>query len=164
MYGLFQKLQSKEPIFSAKKPRAAQNTNAHALPKASITPKKKPSAPKSQPPHIHPKNHQSHSVPFHPACSIASRSMQHRPKLHVASPHAPRCVAPSSTLHKSSLFQVHVSPSSRRPIAPLQSLLSCMLRCHRNIPVPPCPRGSHLWLPSRPHYSLFNFDPPKTSP
>ena len=147
MYGLFQKQQSKEPIFSAKKPRAAQNTNAHALPKASITPKKKPSAPKSQPPHIHPQNHQSHSVPFHTACSIASRSTQHRLTLHGASAHAPRCIASCSTLHKSSLFQVLVSPSSRRPLAPLQSLLSCMLRFHRNLPAlfvhfPPVARAS----------------------
>jgi len=150
MYGLFQKLQSKEPIFSAKKTRAAQNTNTHALPKASITPKKKPSAPKSQPPHIHPQNHQSHSVPFHTACSIASRSTQHRLTLHGASAHAPRCIASCSTEHKAFLFQVLVSPLSRRPLAPLQSLPSCMLRCHRNLPAlfvrfPPVARASRAF-------------------
>ena len=70
--------------------------------------------------------------------------------LHVASPQAPRCIAPSSTLHKSSLFQVLVSPLSRRPLAPLQSLLSCMLRFHRNLPAlfvrfPPVARTSRAF-------------------
>ena len=130
MYGLFQKLQSKEPIFSEKKTRAAQNTNAHALPKASITPKKKPSAPKSQPPHIHPQNHQSHSVPFHTACSIASRSTQHRLTLHGASAHAPRCINPP---YSKSLFPPRVEGPSR-PYSP-----SCPVCCDS---IATCPRFS----------------------
>ena len=89
---------------------------------------------------------------IHPARSIVPRSMQHRLTLHVASPHTPRSIGSCSTERKSSLFQVHVSPSSRRPLAPLQSLPSRMLRCHRNLPAlfvhfPPVVR-SFLNLPA----------------
>ena len=104
---------------------------------------KKTSAPKTQLSPIQPQSQSPHSAPFHTARCIASRSTLHRPKLHVASPQAPRCINPP---YSKSLFPPRVEGPSR-PYSP-----SCPVCCDS---IATCPRFSSTFrlLPELPAHS-----------